>query len=172
MLFPLSLYPGGKMDKVKWILTWPLIFLLFFTIPNCSKPRWENFFMLTFILSTLWIALFSYFMVWLVSECKVVCFVHRVLLVLFQLPISAQCRHAEIADTKQSVPWHEWLRLLMTLFDLYLCISHHEDLFNMYKAKGTDWKAGSSHFIQTGLFLSLKNAVLEIWNRSCLLWIA
>ncbi|XP_066468259.1 sodium/potassium/calcium exchanger 4 [Tiliqua scincoides] len=65
--FPFSLYPEGKMDKVKWILTWPLIFLLFFTIPNCSKPRWENFFMLTFVLSTLWIALFSYFMVWLVT---------------------------------------------------------------------------------------------------------
>ncbi|KAJ6661832.1 hypothetical protein lerEdw1_013003 [Lerista edwardsae] len=59
--------PEGKMDKVKWILTWPLIFLLFFTIPNCSKPRWENFFMLTFILSTVWIALFSYVMVWLVT---------------------------------------------------------------------------------------------------------
>ncbi|XP_006133722.2 sodium/potassium/calcium exchanger 4 isoform X1 [Pelodiscus sinensis] len=59
--------PDGKMNKVKWILTWPLLFLLFCTIPNCSKPRWENFFMLTFILSTLWIALFSYFMVWMVT---------------------------------------------------------------------------------------------------------
>nr|XP_020657897.1 sodium/potassium/calcium exchanger 4 isoform X1 [Pogona vitticeps] len=65
-LSPFSL-PEGKMEKVKWILTWPLIFILFFTVPNCSKPRWENFFMLTFILSTLWIALFSYFMVWLVT---------------------------------------------------------------------------------------------------------
>ncbi|XP_048709308.2 sodium/potassium/calcium exchanger 4 isoform X2 [Caretta caretta] len=59
--------PDGKMNKVKWIFTWPLLFLLFCTIPNCSKPRWENFFMLTFILSTLWIALFSYFMVWMVT---------------------------------------------------------------------------------------------------------
>uniref|UniRef100_A0A452HSJ1 Sodium/calcium exchanger membrane region domain-containing protein n=1 Tax=Gopherus agassizii TaxID=38772 RepID=A0A452HSJ1_9SAUR len=59
--------PDGKMNKVKWIVTWPLLFLLFCTIPNCNKPRWENFFMLTFILSTLWIALFSYFMVWMVT---------------------------------------------------------------------------------------------------------
>ncbi|KAM9148383.1 sodium/potassium/calcium exchanger 4 [Pangshura tecta] len=59
--------PEGKMNKVKWIVTWPLLFLLFCTIPNCNKPRWENFFMLTFILSTLWIALFSYFMVWMVT---------------------------------------------------------------------------------------------------------
>uniref|UniRef100_A0A7M4FW83 Solute carrier family 24 member 4 n=1 Tax=Crocodylus porosus TaxID=8502 RepID=A0A7M4FW83_CROPO len=65
-LSPFSI-PDGKVNKIKWILTWPLIFLLFCTIPNCSKPRWENFFMLTFILSTLWIALFSYFMVWMVT---------------------------------------------------------------------------------------------------------
>ncbi|XP_031448937.1 sodium/potassium/calcium exchanger 4 isoform X2 [Phasianus colchicus] len=65
----LSLFslPEGKMNKIKWILTWPLIFVLFCTIPNCSKPRWERWFMFTFILSTLWIALFSYFMVWMVT---------------------------------------------------------------------------------------------------------
>ncbi|XP_074765345.1 sodium/potassium/calcium exchanger 4 isoform X1 [Athene noctua] len=65
-LSPFSL-PDGKMNKIKWILTWPLIFLLFCTIPNCSKPRWERCFMMTFVLSTLWIALFSYFMVWMVT---------------------------------------------------------------------------------------------------------
>ncbi|XP_077036744.1 sodium/potassium/calcium exchanger 4 isoform X2 [Agelaius phoeniceus] len=65
-LTPFSV-PEGKMNKIKWLLTWPLIFLLFTTIPNCSKPRWERCFMLTFVLSTLWIALFSYFMVWMVT---------------------------------------------------------------------------------------------------------
>ncbi|XP_065607175.1 sodium/potassium/calcium exchanger 4 isoform X2 [Cyrtonyx montezumae] len=65
-LSPFSL-PDGKMNKLKWILTWPLIFVLFCTIPNCSKPRWESWFMFTFVLSTLWIALFSYFMVWMVT---------------------------------------------------------------------------------------------------------
>ncbi|XP_031967428.1 sodium/potassium/calcium exchanger 4 isoform X2 [Corvus moneduloides] len=65
-LTPFSV-PDGKMNKIKWLLTWPLIFVLFTTIPNCSKPRWEKCFMLTFILSTLWIALFSYFMVWMVT---------------------------------------------------------------------------------------------------------
>lgn len=54
-------------DKAKWVFTWPLIFLLCVTIPNCSKPRWEKFFMVTFLTATLWIAVFSYLMVWLVS---------------------------------------------------------------------------------------------------------
>ncbi|XP_038603125.1 sodium/potassium/calcium exchanger 4 [Tachyglossus aculeatus] len=65
-LSPFSM-PEAGLEKVKWIFTWPLIFILFITIPNCSKPRWERFFMITFIFSTLWIAVFSYLMVWLVT---------------------------------------------------------------------------------------------------------
>lgn len=68
------LYPAdGKMNKIKWLLTWPLIFVLFCTVPNCSKPRWEKWFMATFVLATLWIALFSYFMVWMVSAFSRTC---------------------------------------------------------------------------------------------------
>ncbi|XP_068410752.1 sodium/potassium/calcium exchanger 4 isoform X2 [Eschrichtius robustus] len=65
-LSPFSM-PEARGDKAKWVLTWPLIFLLGTTIPNCSKPRWERFFMLTFVMATLWIAVFSYLMVWLVT---------------------------------------------------------------------------------------------------------
>uniref|UniRef100_A0A8C9ZUE9 Solute carrier family 24 member 4 n=1 Tax=Sander lucioperca TaxID=283035 RepID=A0A8C9ZUE9_SANLU len=53
--------------KLKWLISWPLLLLLFFTVPNCAKPRWEKFFMASFILSTVWIAVFSYFMVWMVT---------------------------------------------------------------------------------------------------------
>ncbi|XP_029487530.1 sodium/potassium/calcium exchanger 4-like [Oncorhynchus nerka] len=59
--------PAGISSKCKWLIAWPLLLLLFFTIPNCAKPRWEKFFMLSFILSTVWIAVFSYFMVWMVT---------------------------------------------------------------------------------------------------------
>ncbi|XP_027028498.1 sodium/potassium/calcium exchanger 4a isoform X1 [Tachysurus fulvidraco] len=59
--------PGGTMNRVKFLISWPILVLLYFTVPNCGKPRWENFFMLSFFLSTLWIAIFSYFMVWMVT---------------------------------------------------------------------------------------------------------
>ncbi|XP_006879174.1 PREDICTED: sodium/potassium/calcium exchanger 4 isoform X2 [Elephantulus edwardii] len=65
-LSPFSM-PKAKGDKAKWVLTWPLIFLLCITVPNCSKPSWEKFFMVTFVTATLWIAVFSYLMVWLVT---------------------------------------------------------------------------------------------------------
>ncbi|XP_069545939.1 sodium/potassium/calcium exchanger 3 isoform X1 [Brachyistius frenatus] len=59
--------PVGMFNKLKWLLAWPLCLLLYFTIPNCSTPRWENWFMLSFVCSTLWIAAFSYIMVWMVT---------------------------------------------------------------------------------------------------------
>ncbi|XP_029565224.1 sodium/potassium/calcium exchanger 4-like isoform X1 [Oncorhynchus tshawytscha] len=59
--------PDGIGSKCKWLISWPLLLLLFFTIPNCAKPRWEKFFMVSFFLSTVWIAVFSYFMVWMVT---------------------------------------------------------------------------------------------------------
>uniref|UniRef100_A0A669B4K6 Sodium/potassium/calcium exchanger 3 n=1 Tax=Oreochromis niloticus TaxID=8128 RepID=A0A669B4K6_ORENI len=59
--------PAGGFNKLKWLLAWPLALLLYFTIPNCSTPRWENWFMLSFVSSTLWIASFSYIMVWMVT---------------------------------------------------------------------------------------------------------
>nr|XP_033806762.1 sodium/potassium/calcium exchanger 4 isoform X2 [Geotrypetes seraphini] len=65
-LSPFSV-PAGCANKLKWFFSWPLICVMYFTIPNCNKPRWENLFMLTFILSTLWIAIFSYIMVWMVT---------------------------------------------------------------------------------------------------------
>ncbi|XP_041038023.1 sodium/potassium/calcium exchanger 3-like [Carcharodon carcharias] len=59
--------PDERWDVVRWLISWPLAFLLYCTVPNCSQARWEKCFMATFICSTLWIGLFSYIMVWMVT---------------------------------------------------------------------------------------------------------
>uniref|UniRef100_A0AAR2JYT4 Sodium/calcium exchanger membrane region domain-containing protein n=1 Tax=Pygocentrus nattereri TaxID=42514 RepID=A0AAR2JYT4_PYGNA len=59
--------PEKKLHVLKWLIAWPLSLLLFFTVPNCATPRWERWFMVTFISSTLWIAGLSYIMVWMVT---------------------------------------------------------------------------------------------------------
>ncbi|XP_030050534.1 sodium/potassium/calcium exchanger 3 [Microcaecilia unicolor] len=59
--------PSGKGDVAKWVITWPLCLLLYFTVPNCSKPRWQKWFLVTFATTSLWIAAFSYIMVWMVT---------------------------------------------------------------------------------------------------------
>lgn len=59
--------PAGCSARLKWLVSWPLGVLLYFTVPNCILPRWHRWFMITFIASTLWIAIFSYLMVWMVT---------------------------------------------------------------------------------------------------------
>ncbi|XP_052430720.1 sodium/potassium/calcium exchanger 3-like isoform X2 [Carassius gibelio] len=59
--------PEGRWEQVRWVLSWPLGCLLYYTVPNCVLPRWERWFMVTFVASTLWIAVFSYLMVWMVT---------------------------------------------------------------------------------------------------------
>ncbi|XP_034739104.1 sodium/potassium/calcium exchanger 3-like [Etheostoma cragini] len=59
--------PHGWCVRLKWLLSWPVSFLLYFSIPDCNLPRWERWYLLTFLSSTLWIALFSYLMVWMVT---------------------------------------------------------------------------------------------------------
>ncbi|KAL0994098.1 hypothetical protein UPYG_G00117730 [Umbra pygmaea] len=60
-------WPGGCCARVKWLISWPLGLLLYCTVPNCVFPRWSRWFMVTFLASTLWIAIFSYLMVWMVT---------------------------------------------------------------------------------------------------------
>ncbi|XP_019728886.1 sodium/potassium/calcium exchanger 3 isoform X2 [Hippocampus comes] len=63
--------PAGCWARVKWVITWPLGLLLYCTVPNCVVPRWHRWFMVTFVASTLWIAVFSYLMVWMVTIVSV-----------------------------------------------------------------------------------------------------
>ncbi|XP_055014709.1 sodium/potassium/calcium exchanger 3-like [Boleophthalmus pectinirostris] len=59
--------PADCCNKLKWLFMWPLSLLLFFTVPNCSKRRWERWFMVSFFTATIWIAGLSYIMVWMVT---------------------------------------------------------------------------------------------------------
>lgn len=56
----------GPLLFAKWVVVAPLYAVLFFTVPNCKKNR--AMFLATFLISIIWIALFSYLMVWMVSE--------------------------------------------------------------------------------------------------------
>eukprot|EP00057_Strongylocentrotus_purpuratus_P030006 XP_780438.3 PREDICTED: sodium/potassium/calcium exchanger 3 [Strongylocentrotus purpuratus] len=63
---PFSL-PSGIINILKWIVTLPICILLFFTIPDCRRKRFDRWYMVTFFISVAWIAIFSYVMVWMVA---------------------------------------------------------------------------------------------------------
>ncbi|KAH3853902.1 sodium/potassium/calcium exchanger 4-like [Dreissena polymorpha] len=57
----------GYLSVAKWAVAFPIRTILYYTIPDCRKPAWEKYFMATFAVSILWIALFSYVTVWMVT---------------------------------------------------------------------------------------------------------
>lgn len=59
--------PSGFIAGVLWIVNWPTMIILYFTIPDCRKDRWKRFYMLTFLLATVWIGGLSYILVWMVT---------------------------------------------------------------------------------------------------------
>merc|ERR1712083_1203052 len=60
--------PGpGWTSKIFWLLSLPLMFPMWITIPDPQAPARKKWFPISFLASILWIAVFSYFMVWWAS---------------------------------------------------------------------------------------------------------
>ena len=63
---PLSM-PQGFVSRVLWILALPVTCLFYVTIPDCRSDRWKKWYLVSFFVSVVWIALLSYVLVWMVS---------------------------------------------------------------------------------------------------------
>ncbi|XP_075715594.1 sodium/potassium/calcium exchanger 1 [Rhinoderma darwinii] len=62
---PLSLeWPDTKRKQITYLFLLPIVFPLWLTVPDVRSPKSRKFFVLTFLGSIMWIAIFSYLMVW------------------------------------------------------------------------------------------------------------
>ncbi|KAK0148573.1 Sodium/potassium/calcium exchanger 1 [Merluccius polli] len=62
---PLSLeWPDTRRKQATYLFLLPIIFPLWLTIPDVRNPTSKRFFVMTFLGSIMWIAVFSYLMVW------------------------------------------------------------------------------------------------------------
>ncbi|XP_007479974.2 sodium/potassium/calcium exchanger 5 [Monodelphis domestica] len=59
--------PEADLKRIFWVLTLPIITLLFLTIPDCRRKFWKNCFMITFFMAAVWISAFTYVLVWMVT---------------------------------------------------------------------------------------------------------
>ncbi|XP_046404421.1 sodium/potassium/calcium exchanger Nckx30C-like isoform X2 [Ischnura elegans] len=57
-------WPDTTRKRVTYVLVAPIVFPLWLTLPDTRTPRGKKFFPVTFIGSILWIAAYSYLMVW------------------------------------------------------------------------------------------------------------
>lgn len=67
--FQLTKYPSeqGFVRQILWIVTWPIYFIFFLTIPDCEKPRYKKLFPLTFMMCIVWIGSLSYLVAWMIT---------------------------------------------------------------------------------------------------------
>ncbi|XP_076267834.1 sodium/potassium/calcium exchanger Nckx30C-like isoform X2 [Rhynchophorus ferrugineus] len=57
-------WPPGLRKRITYVLLAPIVFPLWLTLPDTRAPRGKKFFPVTFLGSILWIAAYSYLMVW------------------------------------------------------------------------------------------------------------
>ncbi|XP_012288252.1 sodium/potassium/calcium exchanger 3 [Orussus abietinus] len=67
--YELLVWPAraGWIRKTAWILTWPIHLVFMCTIPDCEKPRFKNWFPVTFLMCIIWIGSLSYVVAWMIT---------------------------------------------------------------------------------------------------------
>jgi len=63
---PLAL-DDGKWAVFCWYVMLPLTVISVFTVPDCRRPQWSKWFVLSFFCSVFWICVYSYVMVWMIT---------------------------------------------------------------------------------------------------------
>lgn len=59
--------PEHDLKRILWVLSLPAIVLLFLSIPDCRRRFWKKWYMITFLMSAVWISAFTYVLVWMVT---------------------------------------------------------------------------------------------------------
>ncbi|KAM9313044.1 sodium/potassium/calcium exchanger 5 [Gastrophryne carolinensis] len=59
--------PDDDLKRIIWVLSLPIITLFYLTIPDCRRKFWNKWFILTFIMSAVWISGLTYILVWMVT---------------------------------------------------------------------------------------------------------
>lgn len=52
------------LEKLCWLMTIPLVFIMHKTVPDCSQEESKKYFLVTFFMSLVWITILAYLMVW------------------------------------------------------------------------------------------------------------
>ncbi|ELU13712.1 hypothetical protein CAPTEDRAFT_22628, partial [Capitella teleta] len=64
---PPCVVPAGCWKRFTWVMGLPLTVALYITVPDCRRDRFRRLFVLSFLLSVVWIGVFSYVMVWMIT---------------------------------------------------------------------------------------------------------
>ncbi|XP_050435807.1 probable sodium/potassium/calcium exchanger CG1090 [Adelges cooleyi] len=58
---------GTILDQIQWAIMFPIYYTCHYTMPDCRKEQFKSWYGLTFVISMLWISVYSYIMVWMIT---------------------------------------------------------------------------------------------------------
>ncbi|XP_053318669.1 sodium/potassium/calcium exchanger 5 [Spea bombifrons] len=59
--------PENDLKRILWVLSLPITALFYLTVPDCRRKMWRKWFVLTFVMSAVWISAVTYILVWMVT---------------------------------------------------------------------------------------------------------
>merc|ERR1712113_959095 len=57
-------FPQSWKGRIFYVITAPIMFSLYFTVPDMRKPKWKPYWPIAFAMSIFWLAVYSFCMVW------------------------------------------------------------------------------------------------------------
>ena len=63
----LTNWPDSVCERIWWLMTWPINFLLLITIPDCRRNNLKSWYPFTFAMCIVWIATTSYIVGWVIT---------------------------------------------------------------------------------------------------------
>lgn len=66
-MIPPWIAPDNPRERLMWAICLPLKASAYCTMPNCRLEKWRSWFLASFFISMLWISIFSYIMVWMIT---------------------------------------------------------------------------------------------------------
>lgn len=121
---------------ILWGIMLPCTCLYYVTIPDCRKIRWEDWFLVTFFVSLVWMALLSYVLVWMIAIIGFTCGIPDIVMGLTLLAVGTS-----LPDTFSSL-------IVARKGEGDMAVSHANgsNMFNILFCLGLPW------FLQTALF--------------------
>ena len=59
--------PENLLFRAFWVLGFPVVVLMYITVPDCSQTKWRKWFFVTFAMSLVWLMGSSYILYWMIT---------------------------------------------------------------------------------------------------------
>ena len=129
---------GSPLDKALFVLSLPLLWAFTITIPDCATDKWKKWYVVSFVMSIVWIALLCHYMVWAASMIGCIWEIDPIVMGVVVLAVGTSVPDAigsMIAAKSGEADMAIANAIGSNIFDIFLGLGLPWLLFNLLKGK-------------------------------------